>query len=209
MRNSRTTVAAKARSLVLLTLVLGGASLCSATAITYDVNQTIGTGGVTGDIVTDGTIGALGDANILDWNLRVNDGTTTFDMTGPLSGGNSEFLDHAGTGDLSATATQLLFAFSDTSGTNFFYFVNPSFPEYVVCFQSAPDTCAAGLSSGEVITLDTSTGVGDVVQFTGVTQTQAIGTANSSTPEPSTLALLGAGLAILRFRKRGNKQQGR
>jgi hypothetical protein len=50
----------------------------------------VGAGGVTGFIETDGTAGTLSDGNILDWNLLLNNGTTTFSLLGPLSGNNSQ-----------------------------------------------------------------------------------------------------------------------
>ncbi len=78
------------------------------------MNQTVGAGGVTGSIETDGTIGVLGSSNILTWNLLLNDGTSTFDFLGPLSGANSA-IEIEGA-DLSATATQLLFSFSGSDG---------------------------------------------------------------------------------------------
>ena len=56
--------------------------------IIYNVNLTVGAGSVTGDIVTDGTIGDLGLSNIVDWNLLLNDGVTTSGLLGPLSGSN-------------------------------------------------------------------------------------------------------------------------
>src|SRR5262249_54542647 len=92
------------RSLLLPSLVLAAATLCNAATITYNVNQPIGAGGVTGDIVTDAKLGALINVDIVDWNLLLNDGSTTFDLTGPLSGGNSVLEPHWGAGDLTATA---------------------------------------------------------------------------------------------------------
>jgi hypothetical protein len=70
------------RSFTMLPLILGAASLCSAGTITYDVAQTIGPGSVTGFIETDGTIGVLDNTNILDFNLLLNDGASTFDSWG-------------------------------------------------------------------------------------------------------------------------------
>lgn len=49
-----------ARSLTLISLAFIAASLCSASEITYYVDQTVGDGDVTGFIETDGTIGTLG-----------------------------------------------------------------------------------------------------------------------------------------------------
>jgi hypothetical protein len=182
------------RSLSLLSLTLGVASLCGATAITYNVNQTIGAGGVTGFIETDGTIGVLdtggsaGIANILAWNLLLNDGTTTFDLLGPPNSVGTNGV------DLSATATQLLFNFS---GGSFLFFETDN--TGVVCFGA--QTCGFG-PPGTGARLEIGGFDVGPIQFTSLSGTQVIGTTStSSIPEPSTLALLGAGIALLGFRK--------
>ena len=72
------------RQFSLVLLALGAASVCNAD-IEYNTSQTIGAGGVTGFIETDGTIGTLNTGNILDWDLLVNTGVSTFDLVGPLS----------------------------------------------------------------------------------------------------------------------------
>jgi hypothetical protein len=63
--------------------------------------------------VTDGTIGVLSASNIVDWNLNLAADSSTFDLTGPLSGGNSYF--YVDGNDFTATATGLFFNFSDAS----------------------------------------------------------------------------------------------
>jgi hypothetical protein len=149
MSSSRTILAAGARSLILLLLVLGAAPLSSASAITYYVNETVGAGGVTGFIETDGTSGALAEADILTWNLLLNDGATMFDLFGPLSGSNSQ-LEVEGT-DLSASTTQLLFDFSGTDG-GFFLIQSPVTGDGNpgMCFETATANCE-GPSSGEAV----------------------------------------------------------
>lgn len=83
---SRTNV----RGTALLSLLFCAASISSAANITYSVNLTIGGAATaTGDIVTNGTLGALYFTDVLDWNLLLNDGTSTVDLLGPLSGSNS------------------------------------------------------------------------------------------------------------------------
>jgi PEP-CTERM motif len=178
-----------------------GANVCNAGSVTYNVNLTIGTGSATGDIVTDGTIGSLTDANIVDWNLEVNEnnGTGTIDLVP----GNSGLFDH--TTVLSATATQLVYDFSG-SGLNFFYFVNTnSPPQYVVCFQGSANQCAGPTSgAGEALTY-----VNDVnndnppPQFTSLSGPQAIAT-TAAVPEAETYAmmLVGLGLVGLAARRR-------
>ncbi len=190
----------------LFVLCAAFATFCNAAEINYTVSQTIGTGSVTGTITTDGTIGSLDDVNVIDWNLLVDDGTTSFDLTGPLSGGNSGFFDHAADGSLSATATQLLFDFGDGSVANYFYFVNltPDFPQYDWCFQAQNDCIfsPSAPSEAEGISFLTSSGVGDLAQFTGLSGSQIIGTSSSgspSTPEPSTLALVLGGVVVIRL----------
>jgi hypothetical protein len=84
-------------------IVLGAASLCSASSITYDVDLTVGAGSVTGDIVTDGAIGVLPQADIIGYNLLLSGppaGTNTFSLS------CCNFFPFSGS-DLSATATQL------------------------------------------------------------------------------------------------------
>src|SRR5271167_2429328 len=101
-------------SLALLSLTLGALSLCNAANagdITYNVDLTVGAATVTGDIVTDGTIGVLCVRDncsdpILGWNLVLNDSTVsscgglrpcTFDL---LNTQQDAFTDTSGT-DLS------------------------------------------------------------------------------------------------------------
>ena len=60
--------------IALLSLIFGAASLCNAD-MDYTVNLSIGAGGVTGFIETDGPIGILFDHDVVDWNLLLNGGT--------------------------------------------------------------------------------------------------------------------------------------
>jgi hypothetical protein len=189
-----------ARSLVLLLLVLGAASLCSAADITYYVNQPIGAGGVTGTIVTDGTIGALNSGDILSWNLTLNDGTATANLSSSSS--NSQVAVHYETyygadDPLSATATQMLFNFSDNLGTSsvaYFLFESNTGPGYLcfvtpTCGGGVPGTPGAGVeqvSASEI----------QPMQYVSLTGTQVIAStrAPSATPEPSSFVLLGTGV---------------
>ena len=64
------------RASVWACLLLAFASSSSAAPIS-GLNNPIGAGGVTATIETDGTIGALSAANITDWNLVIDDGSST------------------------------------------------------------------------------------------------------------------------------------
>jgi hypothetical protein len=106
---------------------------------------------------------------------------------------------------LSATATQILFNFSATSG----YFFFDDTPSNAVCWDTAANGCITvnGVSDEEGTSMSV---LSDGGEFSSLSGTQAIGTAASSsnTPEPSTLALLGGGAALVAFRKwRSNLQQ--
>jgi hypothetical protein len=200
-----------ARSVALATAAL--CSAANATEITYNVNQTIGAGGVTGDIVTDGTIGTLFHANIVDWNLVLNDGTNTRDVLGPLSGSNSVvFVDYFTTPNLSATATQLLFNFSasNTSGPNELIFETTVSPtDGYLCFISSTrcttDVPLPPPGFGEE-NLSATPNLQNF-QYAYVSGTQVIGTTAAAVPVPklgtlSTLLLLGAGLVALELMRR-------
>ncbi|HYW44871.1 MAG TPA: PEP-CTERM sorting domain-containing protein [Bryobacteraceae bacterium] len=186
------------RMLRLTITLLSSVFLSSASAI-YDVNQTVGAGRVTGFIETDGTVGVLGASKILDWNLLLNDGTTTFDLLGPLSGSNSA-LGLVGS-DLSATATLLLFNFSG-SDSGYVLFQSPHLftGSDFWCLASSNGGCSSE-PIGETINVSP-----DPNQFTSVSGTVVV----ASVPEPSTLCLLGAGFGVIGFSKwRNESQRGR
>jgi len=195
--------AATARGLALLALGLGAAIHCAAGPITYFVDQTAGNAAVSGFIQTDGTIGVLSTGNIVDWNLLLSSGPTSFDLLGPLSGSNSQVvvgccvLAQA----VSATATELLF---DYDAAGFFIFQAPYFGAGadLVCFQgSAPgETCTPSTVSAAILNLDFPN---QIMYHSG---TQVIGTA---APEPSAPALLGLGLALAVWRAASQRQSRR
>jgi hypothetical protein len=64
---------------------------------------------VTGTITTDGTIGVLSTLNVTDFNLLLAVGSTTYDLTGPLSGDNAYSYVHGS--DFTSTPTGLFFNF--------------------------------------------------------------------------------------------------
>jgi PEP-CTERM motif len=179
-------------SKLIIPLLLGAAVL-SASSITYDVDQMVGAGGVTGYIETDGATGVLGLGDVLDWNLTLNDGTTTFDLLGPLSGSNST-LDLQGS-DLSATSTQLLFNFNDTA-EGFVLFQSPSIGSkqdfWCPADANTVNTCA-GQPAGESLQIS-PTGVD---QFTGYSGTGVViaSVSTSAVPEPASIPFALAGLA--------------
>ncbi len=176
-------------------------SLLRADDITYNVNQTVGAGSVTGTITTDGTIGtlntggAINDAsvgsagNIVAVNLVLNDGTNT----APLSGG----IFSSGGSDLTASATDLTFNFgaSDVGYISFYSgFVNYDQLCYATIGSGA---CVPG---GIYLFNPDLDGVTVTANETG---TQVIGT-TTAMPDASGLSLAGiTALGILgAFRKK-------
>jgi len=152
--------------------------------ITYDVNQTVGAGGVTGDIVTNGNFGTLSNSDLLSWNLMLNNGTTTFDLTQANS-----FIQ--GSGSLDATSLQLTYDFS--SGNYFAFEKNgytssPPSNYTSWCLQSLVGQCTFSIASGEFVQIASSSGPDAALSGTHVIATAA------AVPEPSTVLLLGSGL---------------
>lgn len=73
--------------------------------IVYNIFDDFSTATISGTITTDGSIGSVGNGNILDWNLLLDDGSTSFLMTkAPL---NSELF--SGNGAFQASVTELAF----------------------------------------------------------------------------------------------------
>jgi hypothetical protein len=159
-----------------------------AGSITYQVDQTVGVGTVTGFIETDGTIGTiLSSSNILDWDLLLNDGTTAWGLLGPLSGSNSNF--RVDGSDFSATATELLFNFSGTDH-GFIAFEQTADQAF---WCASPEACEIGTAGESLFT-------GNADQYTGLTGTQVIASvAGSGVPEPSAFGFLSLGLVAMRL----------
>jgi hypothetical protein len=180
------------QTFVLLLFVFGATSLCSASPITYSVNQTVGAGSVTGFIETDGTIGTLSAGNILNWNLVLNDGSApAFDLLGPLSGSNS-VVGIAGS-DLSATATELSFNFGGIDG-GYALFQSPALftgSDFWCSVSADTSSSFCPPPAGEAINVSP-----DSNRFTSVSGTAVIATA-SSVPEPSYLPIVGLGITLL------------
>jgi hypothetical protein len=184
----------RARRLILLTAILLpllGPGLAHASPITYTLDQTVGSGSVTGTITTDGTLGTLAVSNITAWDLNLL-GAGGVSLS--LNNANSS-LEFART-DLSATATDLSFNFSATD--NGYLVVQETGYHHsgydYYCDSAGNGTCYAGISDVPGYYKDSS------AQYDGTpTGAQVIATA---VPEPAALALLALPLTALAFLRR-------
>ena len=161
----------------------------NAGAIQYTVNQTIGSGSVTGTITTDGTIGTLAAADVISWNLHLNDGTKT---GVEASGVNAAFVVVEGSA-LTATLTTLTYDYSFVSGSDF-YFGDTSTPyDGELCYTSYGN-CWGPTGVGLY-----NVGSDGQSVYTALTGSQTIASDGRSVPvpEPATFALFCAGLAGL------------
>ena len=166
----------------LLFAVVGTPMILGADTV-YDVNETFGSGTATGSITTDGTIGTLSLANIVDWNLTLSDGTNISDITPSNSAvffGNH--ISGVGNVDVTATSQNLLFNYSGGDAG----FISFSGVSGQLCYTSEnncwlyPGVGVFGVA-----------GVGGSV-YAAQTGDQIIAT----TPEPGSFLLFGSGLGI-------------
>jgi hypothetical protein len=107
----------------------------------YNVNLSYAGDSLVGTITTDGTLGVLSASNIVDWKLVVTQANnvpngepvpSSYDLTGPLSGGNSVVSVNGS--DLTATPTDLTFNFQDTSPNEGLGFSTTFGPPYATAF---------------------------------------------------------------------------
>lgn len=160
----------------LMSLLLLSLSTASYSGPTYNVNSIIGVGSVTGTIETDGTIGVLATANILNWNLVLNDGSSTFTITG----NNSAVLVQGSA--LTTTTTQILFDFS-TTAIGFVLFQNPSIGSGINfwCLESATGNCANN-PSAETVRLSAAYVNTPRVGNTAIASTSSVTTTPANVP---------------------------
>jgi hypothetical protein len=155
-----------------------------AAAIVYTINVGDSTLGAVGFIETDGTIGTIAEANIVDWQFDLADNGVDFTLNGAANSGKLVL----GT-DLSATATGLFFNFS---GAGAALFQNPNIGSGInfICF-----TGNVGCGGGQFrISISTNT-FGEGIAQSGVQQIGTTGTA--AVPEPSSWAMLIAGFGLV------------
>ena len=173
-----------------------------AEAATYIANRTVGNGSANISITTDGTIGTLGSANILDWTIVLTQGAESFTLKGPASGANSTFTLLGST--LSATTNGLAFNFSGASNSAFLIQApQTGSGQMFWCLQvsgcfNPSSTSAEGLLAGR------NFGDATLQAYGGV---QAIASLSSSVPEPATWAMMIIGFSAAGSTVRGARRR--
>lgn len=168
-------------------LLLTALALCTAlpshgASRTYRVDRAIGAGSVSGELVTDGTLGLLQRSHILDWTLHLADGTGSVDF----DSGNS----HVFVASLTASPQALTF---DLGAGNYLGFINDGvtvFNQTHWCLQGQAGQCTHQGSIGETVQI---AGNAAAQQFVALGGMQVIATA---VPEPTMLAMLAGGLCV-------------
>ena len=163
----------------------------SQAGIIYDVNRVIGAGSVTGTIETDGTIGSILAANILNYSLTMTapniDGGVVNTFSNMQSSG-AAFI---------ATAEALLFDFQPSPGLTGSYtilwFNSPIGGRNYWCLDSG---ACSGIASAENLGYP-DPGTSQQTQSHSGLVAVAGQAGQGTVPAPATLALFGLGLAGL------------
>lgn len=193
-------------AVALAAVVAMGAS--PAAAATYFAHREllsgISDGSVDIEITTDGTLGFLTHANILDWRITMFDGFATFTLAGPLSGNNSIYEYHAtgllAVGDRLKLTSDYIGFYAPGQGAGG---GTPTYCYGEVCESSLRDVeYVHGLAPGH--------GAIRLVPPTDgyVVATLASIVAPNPVPEPATWALLILGFGVAGARLRGRRSRG-
>jgi hypothetical protein len=184
-------------------ILLAATSILCDAGQTFLIDQPAGVGSVSGTILTDGATGTLSTADILDWNLVLNNGSSAFSLLGPLSGNNSE--SQVFGFDLTETTSALFFNFSaiDDGGVLFQAPSIGSGMEFVcITADINCDLSPVGIS----LCLTNCLPQPDNNQSTVLSGNQKIATL---IPEPSNFGLVALALVILIGVNRLNRRENR
>ena len=182
----------------LLALVVSTPVAEASTVYTVTDALNRGQGRATGFIETDGTVGVLSAANIVDWNLHIVQFSPIFGegsagLFGPLSGNNSTV--NVQGSALSATATGLFFDFGSSGPTpQFVDFVGTGFVGEL-CLYGLQEHC--GGPEGPVISFASPVGEVNITSFFLLDTPFTIEIATAQTPLPAALPLFATGLGAL------------
>lgn len=177
------------------TILALSAGAASAATYTYDVNLNVGIGNVSGFIETDGTLGILETANIIDWTFTLSAPNTVSGFDETFSAANRRQLIIQGSG-FTASSTELQF---DFSGPGLVFFQSANSIQNYLCFTGIGNCDISGSSS----TLSFGTTVGgpfgalERYQGSDLSGVQTVATASvqpSPVPLPAGFPLLAAGM---------------
>lgn len=165
----------------------------AAANITYVANRAVGDGTLDLSITTDGTLGLLTSANILDWSLDLDDGVTAITLEGP-SGLNNSIARVFGD-RLTATASDLLFDFDFVFEFDPASFTIQIFPGVAGIGAVDPYWCVAASFACFDQQEESFSSDGTSVELSHHTGLFVVGSVNTAVPEPAAWALAITGFA--------------
>ena len=180
-----------------LLVLLGGAGTPAEANAIYTVDRLVPGpifGDLTGELVTDGTLGPLESANFLDWNLTVESLLGTDTLLGSLSGANSLLVV---TGDaLTATPDGLYF---DFGVAGLLWVTNGGFPHAGSFWCLEPTIGICNISGGETIGWKSVEGF---IPRMGHHKIATLKSTDVEVPEPASFLLVAGGLLGFAGRRR-------
>jgi PEP-CTERM motif-containing protein len=175
------------RNLVAASALLLLPVLAHADSFTYNFNDHFAGFSVTGTITTDTNSGVVATSDITGYNILLNDGTSTLNLTP----GDSQYGVLGPLGSVTATTSGLFFNFDNTNGGQL-AFQHPAFGagNNYLCYQGVSGGCDDFNGAHESVSIGND---GQIVQHRSG-NLEIASMPSAATPEPESLVLLGTGL---------------